>query len=274
MSARCHNDSCTVKWSEVSPGVGLLYQADVDLDSAAPGVDSTPTLRCGDNGIEVMLSDNPGQILESVEDGLFASLPAAIVETLSGNPDNKPVGPGADSGSTQSSDTYTWTNTTGRDALVLVSGEFNFDYGIAGPTHAFSYAAGTGERAGSFASGAYNGAGAGAPANALSPFNAMVAMRLLGNVGAPPTTARKATRVDIGGLINVSNPASCERKTTRVPFFWMVRVASGATLNMKSDAFFEGPSQTVNVLATPSAGTGLAGTGHELWNLQVSAVPI
>ena len=47
------------------------------------------------------------------------------------------------------------------------------------------------------------------------------------------------------------------------------------TLTVTDDAFQQSTvSQTINVVATPSAGTGLAGTGHELWNLQVAAVPI
>jgi len=266
MPARCHQDSCTVKWSEVNTGSGPAYQADVDLNEAS--------IVCGGAGLEVVISPNAGNIISNPGNGLFASLPAAVVTQLSGNPDNKGVGPGADDAAPQSSDTYSWTNTTGRDALLLVSGEFNFDYGILGPEHSYSFASGTGQKAGRFASAAFDPLGVGDPANPISPFNAQLAMRLLADIGAPPTTSRKACRVDIGGAIHVSVTTSAERKVTRVPFFWMVRVPAGQTLNMKSQAFYQGPSQTVNVVATPSAGTGLGGTGHELWNLQVAAVPI
>lgn len=266
MPARCHNDTCTVHWSEVNTP-SPAYQADVQLNPAS--------LACVDgSGIGVLLSPNAGNILSNPGNGIFADLPDAIVTDLSGNPANKGVSPSADQSSPQSSDTYSWTNTTGRDVTLLVSGEFNFDYGILGPEHAYSYSAGNGQRAGRFASAAFDPLGVGDPANPISPFNAQIAMRLLANIGAPPTTAQKACRVDIGGTIFVSVTTSAERKVTRVPFFWMVRVAAGQTLNMKSDMFYQGPSQTVNVVATPGAGTGLAGTGHELWNLQVAAIPI
>lgn len=270
MPARCHQDSCTVKWSEVSTGSGPAYQADVDLNPA--------WMVCEDEqGIRPLISPNAGNIISNPGNGLLATLPAAVVTQLSGNPDNKGVGPGADGDAPQSSDTYSWTNTTGRDALVLVSGEFNYEYGIVGHLHTRSYGSGTGQRAGLFADAAFNPAGAGAPTNDVLPYNQQLAMRLLADINAPATTSRKACRVDIGGVIHVSDPDGAEQKITRVPFFWMVRVAAGATLNMKSQAFYEGPSQTINVFANHVAGTdgnGLVGTGHELWNLQVSAVPI
>lgn len=265
MPARCHNDSCTVKWSEVNTLSGPAYQADVPLDPSDLECDAT-------DGLRVKISPNGGNIISNPGNGLFANLPECIVTTLSGNPDNKGVAPSSDETSPQDSDTYSWTNTTGRDALVLVSGEFNFDYGILGPTHAYTYSAGNGQKAGRFANAAFEAGEA--PTNRVSPFNAQLAMRLLADVNAPATTSRKATRVDIGGAIHVSVANSAERKVTRVPFFWMVRVAAGATLNMKSQAFYQGPSQTLNVAAAPGMGVGLAGTGHELWNLQVSAVPI
>lgn len=264
MPARCHVDTCSVKWTEQTNPAAYIANVDTDEGSA------TPTIVCGPDGLQVALSDDAGQILSSLPDGLFANLPAAVVTTLSGNPANQGVGPGADSASPQDSAIYSWINTTGRDSLVFISGEWNFTYGILGPTHAFTYGGGFGQKAGSLAPGAY-GAGGTPP---LSPFNAMLAMRLLANVNAPPTTPRKACRVGIGGLVHVSVPTSAEQKTERVPFMYMIRVIAGATLNIKSDCFFEGPSQTVNVIATPAAGTGLAGTGHELWNLQVAAVPL
>lgn len=266
MTARCHEDSCSIVWSEVTTGEGLKYQADVNFDADGG-------LVCVEGqGVGVLISPAAGNIVSVSAAGLFANLPEAVVTTLSGNPDNNGVGPGADSGSPQDSDTYSWTNSTGRDALVLVTGEFNFDYGILGPDHAYSYAAGNGQKAGRIADAAYE-AGED-PTNSLSPFNAMVAMRLLADVGAAPTTSRKACRVGIGGMIHVSDPEGAEQKNERIPFLWMHRVANGGVLNMKSQAWYEGPSQTVNVVATSAAGTGLAGTGHELWNLQVAAVPL
>lgn len=263
MTARCHNDSCSIEWSEVTTGEGLKYQADVVLGDAS--------LVC-DDGLKAQISAAAGNIISLGVDGLFANLPVAAVDTLSGNPDNNGVAPGADSSSPQDSDTYSWTNSLSRDALVLVTGEFNFTYGILGPDHAYSYAAGNGQKAGRIADAAYE-AGED-PTNSLSPFNAMLAMRLLADVDAAATTSRKATRVGIGGMIHVSDLDGAEQKTERIPFLWMHRVAAGSTLNMKSQAFYEGPSQTVNVVATSAAGTGLTGTGHELWNLQVAAVPL
>lgn len=266
MTARCHSDSCSIAWEEVASGSGLLYQANVVIDPDG-GLVCTE-----DQGLGVLISGAAGNILSGGVAGLFASLPAAAVTTLSGNPDNNAVGPGADAGSPQDSDTYVYPNPTGRDSLVIVSGEFNFTYGILGPDHAYSYAAGNGEKAGRFAVGAY--VGGEDPTNALSPFNAQVAMRLLADVDTAPVTSRKATRVPVGGMINVSALAGAEQQTVRVPFFYMHRVAAGSELRMKSQAFYEGPSQTVNVVATPAAGTGLAGTGHELWNLQAAAIPL
>lgn len=278
MPARCHEDSCSVAWSEVTTLSGPAYQADVvtDGDGITNGkTDGHPTIQCDgedETGLEVILKNDPTNILMSTAQGLFATLPECVVFTLSGNPTNKGVAPSADDGSPQSSDEYDWTNNTGRDALVLVSGEFNFDYGILGPTHAYAYAAGNGERAGRFDDSAY--VAGEEPPNRIVPFNAQLGMRLLADIDAAPTTSRKACRVGIGGLIHVSDSDSAELKVERVPFFWMVRVANGEQLRMKSQAFFQGPSQTINVAAAPGVGAGLAGTGHELWNLQVSAIPI
>lgn len=262
MTARCHNDTCTIHWSEVNVPTPA-YQADVQLDAKS--------LACEGDGIGVVISPNAGNIISQEANGIFAGLPAATVVTLSGNPANKGVGPGADAGAPQESDDYVWQNLIGRDALVLISAELNFDYGIMGPTHPFSYAAGVGQKAGSLAPGAY---GAGGTPN-LSPFNAMVAMRLKANINAVATTPRKATRVPVSGMIDVSVSAGAERQIARVPVSWQIRVPAGDFLHVRSDCFFEGPSQTVNVIATPAAGGAeLAGTGHELFNLQVTAIPL
>lgn len=259
MTARCHNDTCTIEWSEVSNLSGPAFQADVQFD---------PTeLACGVDGLELLLSGAAGQILTKTAGGLLASLPAAVVETLltggSANPDNNGVAPSADSASTQAGDPYTWTNSTGRDAIVLISGEWNFRYGVLEDAHSYAYAAGNGQRV--------------AAVGGAVPFNAQIAMRFLADVGAPATTSRKSTRIGIGGMA-VPPTAGADRalvKTERIPFFCMMRVAAGAVLNMQSDAFFEGPDQTVNVAAAPGVGgADLVGSGHNLWNLQVAAVPI
>lgn len=275
MTARCHTDTCSVEWSEVNTGSGPAYQADVitDGEGVTNGKDpGDPTIQCGDDGLEVIINQVDTNILQSTPFGLLATLPVSNVITLSSNPDNKGVSPSADESTPQSSDEYDWTNSTGRDALVLVSGEFNFDYGILGPTHAYSYAAGNGQRAGRWKSTSFE-AGEDPP-NAIVPYNAQLAMRLLANIDSAPVTSRKACRVGIGGTIHVSTSAGAELKVERVPFFWMVRVPDGSQLRMKSQAFYQGPSQTINVAAAPGVGAGLAGTGHELWNLQVAAVPI
>lgn len=256
MSARCHNDSCTIEWSEVNTLSGPAFQADVRLDPNS--------LACGeDEGIYVLVSALAGNALSQQADGLAVLFPEAVVETLSGNPANKGVAPSADSGSTQSSDTYSWVNATGRDALALVSGELNLNYGILEDAHTYAYGAGNGQRV--------------AAVGGAVPFNAMAAMRFLANVDAAPTTSRKSVRVDIGGMC-VPPSAGADRalvKTSRIPFMSYIRVANGSTLNMKSDAFWEGPDQTVNVAAAPGVGgPDLVGTGHELWNLQIVAVPL
>ncbi len=260
MTARCHNDTCSIEWNEVN-SPSPTYEANVLTDAAS----ATPTIDCGDDGLEVKLSTAAGQILSVDAVGLFANLPEAVVDTISGNPDNNGVAPSADSASPQDSDDYSWTNATGRDALVLVSGEFNFRYGILEDAHTYSYGAGNGQRVAAVAGSV--------------PYNAMVAMRFLAKIGSVPTGADslKATRVDIGGLA-VTPTAGTDRalvKTSRIPFFAMIRVAAGEVLHMKSQAFFEGPDQTVNLGAAPGVGgADLTGSGHELWNLQVSAVPL
>jgi hypothetical protein len=286
MPARCHNDSCSIAWSEVNTLSGPAYQADVltDGDGVTNGKTAgQPTIQCGDDGLEVIINQVDTNILQSSPYGLLAILPVSNVITLSGNPDNKNVGPGADAASPQSSDTYDWTNGTGRDALVLVSGELNFDYGIVGHLHTRSYGAGTGQRAGRFADSAfYPGTQPPAgeePTNSVTPFNAMVAMRVLAKIGAAPadTDSVKAVRVGIGGVMHVSDPDGAERKVERIPFMFMIRVPDGDQLFIKSQAFFQGPSQTMNIFASEAAGTngnGLTDTGHELWNLQVAAIPI
>lgn len=218
MTARCHEDSCSIEWSEVTTLSGPAYSASVNTDveafvGANAKIPGHPTIQCGDDGLEVIISTSAENMLVSTAAGLLVDLPNAVVVTLSGNPTNKGVAPSANSTSPQDSDQYTWTNSTGRDALALVSGELNFNYGILGPTHAYNYAVGNGMKAGRFANSAFEVGEE--PPNRVSPFNAQLAMRVLADIDAPPTTSRKAARVGIGGTIHVSTAAGAAQDRAR-----------------------------------------------------------
>lgn len=254
MPARCHEDSCTVKWSEVNTLSGPAYQADVDLNPA--------WMVCEDPaGIRPILSPNAGNIIGNPGNGLFASLPGASLVALSANPDPLGVAPLADDGSPQSSDNYVWTNTSGRPALAIVSGTFHLRYAILGPLEAYSYASGAGSREPDIAG--------------LTPYNANAAFRVDFGVNGPAVSDGNsvAARADIGGLLNTPATANdWQLKTTRIPFSRSVRVPVGGVLNIRGRAWWEGPDQTINLIAADSLVTGLATTGFELWNLQLASV--
>lgn len=259
MAVNCFNDTCSVAFST---DAGNKYIADVHL--AANGA-----IVCDDGagGLKVLIDPASGNLLTEGATGLYAAVTASTVTAYSGNPANAAVGAGAYDTGPQATPTYSYVNSTGHQQLVLVTGEYNYNFGILGPSHTFSYATGTGVKAGTITASS-------GPTPDLSPYNASVAFRLRANVGAPATTAVATAREDIGGMIFVSVPTSAEQKYARVPFIYPVLVPAGQTLNILAEVFYEGPSQTINVLASPAGGTGLAGTGFAIYNGKFTAINV
>lgn len=264
MAVNCFADTCSTTVTEVTTVEGPKYAIDVNF------VPETGSIVCTEGeGLGVLISGNPGNRIDRLSNGLYVGLPDSFVGDFSGNPALLGVGPGSDASSPQSSAVYSIQNTSGEDALIVVEGEFNFTYAVLGSANAFNYSAGVGQKA-----GALN------PATGpdLQPFNAQLAMRLFASVGAAgsPATAVHRQNASLSGVVEVSVDTSAEIKSERRQFVHAERVPAGQYLNIRGDAFFDGPSQTINVVGTSASGTivGAGGTGFELWNGHYSVIPI
>ena len=77
MPARCHNDSCSVEWSEVSTLSGLAFEANVVLDPDG-------SLVCTEGeGVGVLVNPAAGNLITQSVAGLLATLPEARIVSFS-----------------------------------------------------------------------------------------------------------------------------------------------------------------------------------------------
>lgn len=256
MSARCFEDSCSVEWSEVTTGSGPAFQADVKTDSLT----ATPTIKCDDphEGLFVVVSPTSGNALIETANGLFASIPNHVISSFaSASLTSMPQGTDSTPPNPVSSADFSYTNTTGRAATVIVVAELNVSYGILGLGHTFPYTSGEGKRSGSITPGAAPAGGVNAP---VIGFNAQFGSRLLGDVGVAPTpvTPVAGVRMPVGGTMNVFDGGTdIQFQVARSSVQWAVNVPNGQSVKVKGTFFYQGPSQTINVVTAQSvAGAG------------------
>lgn len=275
MTARCHNDTCTVEWSEVVTGSGPAYAADVQLDSSR-------SLECVEgDGIGVkLLNEVAAAVLEERECAnilrrnasgeLHAVIPQAVIQDVTTD-DNSEVDTSVELASSVKSPTHSYTNTTGCEALVLVQGSFNLDYAILGPGSTYNDADIIRAGAVEFADVAGGGSDG---AQDVVPFNAQWGMRLLANINdVTPLTARVTARVATSGMCATFEGANVyQLQVYRAHFAWATAVDAGDTLYFRGDCFHQGSNQTLNVVAHGSG--DLEGLGFGLQTVQVIAFPI
>lgn len=267
MPARCHNDSCSIKWREVTTASGPAYEAHVDLDSgdvfSAPS--SQPTITCAANGLETMISPDAGNILTKAHgNGLYVGL-ASAREVQKFDAALAAVGNTTDiaAPSVSTLAAFQSVNNTGRDALCLIRGEFSYYYSV--------HNAGINVTTGDITTSA--------PAVALTPFGAQIRARLFANLSwdASPAFALLVDRQDIGGLVDlpdVGPSANVQFKSRKSDFtYWLPYVVpAGAYITWDDHAFHDGPDQRVNLLMGAPIEEGPR--GYRIERFQVVMIPL
>jgi hypothetical protein len=262
MPARCHNDTCSIVWSEVNIPTPA-YQADVVTDAAT----ATPTIQCAGDGLEVMRSATSGNLIQSLADGLFAAVPDAIVVPFS-DPARTSIGADKSTSDNDYAETaiHSWTNTTGASRLVLVRGQYRIEAAVLGEGSPVT-SPGNLIRVGNFSTSADTFAAA-----LVTPFNAMVYSALMADIDAPPTTPVDATNMLLSGnMVTFDGAQEYQFIAERQAFLYAVEVGAGQTLNVRSRWAYQGNDQTVNVIAYGSG--PYAGLGAFLANCDFIALP-
>lgn len=258
--ARCHEDSCTVKWSEVQTLSGPAYKADVPFMPPAQG-----GILCDVSGVRVLVSQQPGNILQIIGDGMYAGVSAALgarVNTFEG-PQPLPanyddwvdVPRSAGNGNPVFSDVLQVTNPLNVPTIAVVAGNFSMFWSVRD----FDATDITTD--------------AGANQSALTPYNAQMKMRAYTGfaTGGPYVTSVSMYR-DLSGLVPTPAPANREEKGDE-PFFSFPKVVGpGATLFIKGSCNYQGEEQAVN---TAFDGTSAAGQkrGFRLKEVTATFIP-
>jgi hypothetical protein len=263
MTARCHNDSCSIKWSEVVVGTGLAYQADLDIYDS-----SLELAGCPDGGLRVNISEAADNLLSLHADGLFAGYSDANRIELTGYSDavadNPFIGVGVDAveAAPAFGTNFQVTNTTGKNGLLMLKGDFSFYYRIAPGL-------GGGDDASGYPSTA---ATIGGLAN-VSMYNAQMAAILATGAAPNPTFRRVRHEFDISGLVRTPPPDNEQYKASVQPFVTVLPVAVGQVVNFRGGAFYNGPSQRTNI-AFSSASQANPVRGFRIEDLQAVIIPI
>lgn len=296
--APCHKDTCSVHWSTVeAPGQGRSYVADVNLLGSGTGNVAANSIDCAGDplnpdpnayGLGVRISPAANNLLGMDSGGLLvAGLPDPVIQTwdltlnrsVPAATDNEnPLlswGPG------NVNAPYYWVNNTGRDALVILTGFFNYQFAVLGTDSTYLYTAGTGRRSSTMsASGAaVPGTVPSTEANLITPYNANVRYRLLLNQAPgvnPPVTSGNAVlseNFDCGGTMFVTN-TTYEKKQDRRQLAYTVIVPAGNHLGFRGEMFYEGPGQTLNVIAGNDDVTVYQADGFSLWGMRLTALPL
>lgn len=289
MTAPCFKDTCSLKWTTaVDVDLGPQYIGAVDIDGdATPS--ATPTIACGDNGLEVIVSPTDDNLLVKTSNGLFAALPAGLVVPFYENPGNVPENlPAQPATAYQRADVqddvttpvfqnspilHSWNNSTGRSVLVLVTGNFDLKYAILGP--------GSPENTDDILRvGGVLFPGIGTdPDKIVVPFNAHWQARLKYGIDTTfpftdsltPSTAETQNFETSGMMSTFQGPNKYQFQTARRPFNRVFRLEDQERLTVRGAIAHEGSDQTINVVARGTA--ELAGVGFGLRDLQFAIFP-
>jgi hypothetical protein len=254
MPARCHQDSCSIAWSEVNTGSGPAYQADARIK---------PTLECSGDGLGVRLSGAAGQILSIQGDGLLASLPASFVKPFNDG-SRTPLDYDAESGSPAETPQHFYTNTYGRPVLVIISAQLRIRGAVLG--------SGSGItdddliRTGKIETES--------PARSLFPFNASLDAVLAVDTSPAPTAEAVRSRFNITGMMPTFVGAlSHQFIEDRRGVSHAVIVAPGDTVYARSLWSWNGKNQTMNFSAKGS-GSGFENNGVYMTDGTFAVVPL
>lgn len=258
MSARCFDDTCTIVFGESSNMSGPSYTADVQLDGdATPS--PTPTIQCGDFGLEAIVSGAAGNLLSKSAAGLMVTLPGIEYEDFGDVVTETAIAPDRTTDPAAyavSVEEYAFTNGSGRDGMILLHGSYLLKYAVVGTGEAFPAAvANEMIRAGHIDSDA-DGSGS---IVALTPFNAQwYASLLVGNAPGPANVdgnARAVRQFPTSGLtVTPATADDVQYQQVRTNFTFATPLAAGDTLYVKHRWAHQGKEQTVNVAA---GGTGI-----------------
>ncbi len=269
MTARCHNDSCSIEWSEVETLEGLKYQADVVLPDAG-------SIACiDDSGLNVKLVNAVAaaagcrNILAAEVDGdLHATIPDAVVTAFE---DASRTAIAADrdtdNGDYATTPVHEYSNVSGCDELVIVTGNLLYRYAVLG-TGSAVVAAGDLIRAGSLTT---DGTGV-TDATVVTPFNAMVNAVVQYGISAAPSLTLDRQQFGVSGMMaTFAGAQEYQFGNQRRKFAQAVVVPAGESLRVDSAWAYEGKDQTVNVIAYGS--TVFATLGAYIKDAQFIALP-
>lgn len=270
MTARCHNDSCSIAWSEVETLEGLKYQADVVLDEAR-GLDCVEP-----DGVRVKLVNDTASaagcrnILARQATGeLHASIPNAIVTSFEDATRTAiPADRDTDAGDYATTGTHEYFNTSECDELVLVVGNLFYKYAILGEGSAVT-APGDLIRVGNFS---ITDAFAGSP-HLVTPFNAQVNALVQYGISAAPSLTLDRQQFGVSGnMVTFAGAQEYQYGNERRKFASSVVVPAGQSLRVNSAWAYQGKDQTVNVIAYGS--TVFATLGAHIKDGQFIALPM
>jgi hypothetical protein len=243
MPARCHEDSCSIKWSEVSTLSGPAYQADVNTDGdATPS--ATPTITCGTDGLQVIVSPQAGNLLSSIPDGLFAGLPIVQHGSFVGAQVDLPNGSDADSSNSLAG--YSIANSSTEDRMLVITGSFELVYKVLIDSGVVARTA-TRMEVGGVPVESSNTivAGPGNPILELFPFNANIRYEL--TVGPGLTDLIQYS--SLSGVVGVPVGNDFEQKRDYRGFALLHEIPAGSTFNLSAIVGQSGVGQNINVLA-------------------------
>lgn len=229
MPARCHNDSCSIKWREVTTMSGPAYEAHVDIDSgdvfsASSGL---PTIVCGANGLEVAVSPDGGNTLAKRNNGLFVDQVGAQHTAIA----NKPylgIPATAVSGTDDRISTadHVAANPLGVPAVAVVTGTLEWFYTVTELAPPNGDSGDTQGLAGNYFA-----------------YNAQMQGRLFVDNDGTFAVADKSLWLDISGVVE-ANPS--QDKGSHQDFTLIQDVPAGDDLHLKADACYVATSAAVN----------------------------
>ncbi len=241
MTARCHNDTCSIEWNQVN-SPSPAYEASVIVDDLS-------AIECVEGeGLDVKLAAAAcNDILSQDGSGaLQALLPSAQIVPFSDAARTSVA-------ATDSTDTddyavtplHAWENDTGCEALVIVRGQYRLQYAILGTGSAVT-SPGNVIRTGALTT---DGTGVG-DATVLVPFNAQWHAALLYGVDASPTNAAAVNNFATSGIMaTFEGSDEYQYQVERRGFTHAIEVPAGSTLNIASRWAQQGTDQNVNVIA-------------------------
>jgi len=278
--AGCFEDSCSVKFGEVTTTTGRKYQATLDLADNGSIVcdEDSNTLGVGDGLFVDLLNDVPidttrqcANTLRRTSAGeLYSVLPQVVQTTLaSGSFQNVPAGADASSPA-PAPQSFQYFNDTDCEVMIVITGQFNLGYEVLTRTNATPAIGGSLQRITNITTNA-NLAPSVLTAN-LIPFNAQWIARLRRQVtGASPVALGSviADHFSTSGVAVDPTPNNVIKSEWR-DFTWIQQLGANSTIIFTADVFHDGPDQTVNVATSG----GDVNTGFRLHNCDMFALPL